>query len=234
MGAAARPRATAGARAVLAVLLAGLVAWLPQAHAQVDTEAEREREEARERAIEKRMRPWQYEIYKRERDRNKLKDTTELDRMVEAARLFPLVGKDPPPFTLVRPDGKRVGLSDYAGQVVLLYFWSTTSPYASDELASTIDKLQRELHPRRFTVLAVTAKETPEAVASWVKSRGLSPVFLLDADGGVTDLYKVTVVPTTYLIDRDHKLVGRATGTRSWDRGPTRELLDYLLAAPAP
>jgi len=217
----------------LAVLLVLLVAASPPAGAQVDTEEEREREEARERAIEKGMQPWQYDLYKRERDRNKLKDKTELDRLVEAARLFPLVGKDPPPFTLLRPDGKRVGLSDFAGQVVLLYFWNTTSSYASDELTLTIDKLQRELLPRRFTVLAVTVKETPEAVAPWVKSRGLSPVFLLDTDGGVTDMYRVQVVPTIYVIGRDHKLVGRVTGTRSWAEGPTRELLDYLLKAPA-
>ena len=216
----------------LVTLLVLLVAGLAPARAQVDTEEEREREEARERAREKRMQPWQYDLYRRQRDRNKLKDKTELDRLVEAARLFPLVGKDPPPFTLLRPDGKRVGLSDFSGQVVLLYFWSTTASYASDELASTIDKLQRELHPRRFTVLAVTMRETMEEVAPWLKSRGLSPVFLLDTDGGVTDLYKVKVAPTTYLIGRDHKLVGRVTGTRSWAEGPTRELLDYLLRAP--
>ena len=215
------------------ILLVLLVAGLAPARAQVDTEEEREREEARERAIEKRMLPWQYDLYKRQRDRNKLKDKTELDRLVEAARLFPLVGKDPPPFTLLSPDGRRVGLSDFAGQVVLLYFWSTTSPYASEELSSTIDRLQRQLFPRRFAVVAVTMRETSEAVAPWVKSRGLSPVFLLDTDGGVTDMYKVTVAPTIYLIGRDHKLVGRVAGTRSWAEGPTRELLDYLLRAPA-
>lgn len=217
----------------LAILLVLLVASLPPARGQVDTDEEREREETRERAIEKTMPAWQYDLYKRQRDRNKLKDKTELDRLVEAARLFPLVGKDPPPFTLLRTDGRRVGLSDFAGQVVLLYFWSTTSPYASDELSSSIDKLQRELLPRRFAVLAVSAKETSEAVAPWVKSRGLSPVFLLDPDGGVTDIYRVKAVPTIYLIGRDHKLVGRVTGTRSWEEGPTRELLDYLLKAPA-
>ena len=220
----------AGAFAILLVVF--LVPWLPAARAQVDTEEEREREEARERAIEKRMQPWQYDLYKRERDRNKLKDKTELDRLVEAARLFPLVGKDPPPFTLLRLDGKRVALSDFAGQVVLLYFWSTTSPYASDELGTTMEKLQRELLSRRLAVLAVTRKETPEVVASWVKGRGLSAVFLLDTDGGVTDLYKIRAVPTLYLIGRDHKLVGRVTGTRSWTEGPSRELLDYLLKAP--
>ena len=125
-----------------------------------------------------------------------------------------------------------MALSDFAGQVVLLYFWNTTSDYASDELGSTIEKLQRELVSRRLTVLAVARKETPEAVAAWVKGRALSPVVLLDRDGGVADIYRVKAVPTLYLIGRDHKLVGRVTGTRSWTEGPSRELLDYLLKAP--
>jgi peroxiredoxin len=216
----------------LAVLLVLAVAGPPPAGAQVDTEEERLREEARERRIEKSMPAWQYDLYKRERDRNKLRGKTELDRLVEAAQLFSLVGNDPPPFTLLRADGKRVGLSDFTGEVVMLYFWSTASPYAAEELASTIHKLQRELHPNHFTVLAVSTKEKPEEVAAWMKGRALSPVFLLDTDGGVTDIYKVRAVPTIYLIGRDHRLVARAVGTRSWEQGSTRELLDYLIKAP--
>lgn len=30
----------------------------------------------------------------------------------------------------------------------------------------------------------------------------------------------------------DHKLVGRGIGTRGWDEGPTRELIESLLKAP--
>jgi len=49
----------------------------------------------------------------------------------------------------------------------------------------------------------------------------------------VADIYRVRSTPTAYLIGRDHKLVGRAQGTRGWDESPTRELIDYLLKAPA-
>jgi peroxiredoxin len=225
---------TASRRAgALALLLALLTVWPPPVPAQVDTDEDREREEARDSRLEKAMPPWQYDLYRRQRDRNKLKDKTELDRLVERAQLFSLVGKDPPSFTLLRSDGKRVGLSDFAGQVVLLYFWSTAAPHASEELSSSIDKLQRELLARRFTVLAVNVREKPEEVTAWAKGRGLSSVFLLDTEGDVADIYKVRAVPTIYVIGRDHKLVGRLTGARSWDQGPTRELIDYLLKEPA-
>ena len=39
-------------------------------------------------------------------------------------------------------------------------------------------------------------------------------------------------MPTIYLIGRHHKLVARMVGTRSWEQGSTRELLDYLIKAP--
>ena len=43
----------------------------------------------------------------------------------------------------------------------------------------------------------------------------------------------VAAQATAYLIGRDHKLVGCVQGTRGWDESPTRELIDYLLKAPA-
>ena len=66
-----------------------------------------------------------------------VKGKTELDNLVSAARLSPLVGQEPPPFTLVRPDGRRVGLSDFTGHVVLLYFWTTTSPLRGSGVGSS-------------------------------------------------------------------------------------------------
>jgi len=162
-----------------------------------------------------------------------VKGKTELDNLVSAARLSPLVGQEPPPFTLVRPDGRRVGLSDFTGHAVLLYFWPTTSPYATLEMPASIEKLQRGLKDHRFTVVAVNIKDTKEEVGPWIQSRGLSPVVLLDTSGVVADIYRVRSTPTAYLIGRDHKLVGRVQGTRGWDERPPRELIDYLLKAPA-
>lgn len=165
-------------------------------------------------------------------DKSRLKARTELDRLISAARLHPLVGQDPPPFTLVRPDGRRVGLSDFTGHVVLLYFWTTASPYAAEEMPASIEKLGRELKDRRFTVVAVNIKDKREEVAPWIQSRGLSPVVLLDTNGVVADIYGVRATPTAYLIGRDHRLVGRVMGTRAWDEGPSKDLIDYLLKAP--
>jgi len=206
---------------------------IPPAPAQIDDEDERQREQARDRDIQRKVPPWLYDLYRKDRDRDKPKEKTELDNLVEQARVFPLIGREPPPFSLLRLDGRRVALSDFTGHVVVLYFWTTASSYGADELASRMEKIQREWRDRKFTVLAVNVKEKKEEVAPWVQKRLLSPVVLLDSDGGVSQDYRVRAIPTVYVIDRDMRLVGRVSGTRAWDEGPEKALLDYLIKVPA-
>ena len=40
-------------------------------------------------------------------------------------QMIPLDGQPSPAFTLPTLDGRRVSLSDFRGQVVLLYFWAS-------------------------------------------------------------------------------------------------------------
>jgi peroxiredoxin len=216
------------------IALAGMAAGvgIPPAPAQIDDEDERQREQARDRDIQRKVPPWLYEVYRKDRDRDTPKEKTELDKLVEQARAFPLIGREPPPFSLLRLDGRRVALSDFTGHVVVLYFWTTASSFGADELASRMEKIQREWRDRKFTVLAVNVKEKREEVAPWVQKRLLSPVVLLDTDGGVSQDYRVRAIPTVYVIGRDMRLVGRVSGTGAWDEGAEKALLDYLVKAP--
>src|SRR5262245_18373001 len=100
-------------------------------------------------------------------------------------------------------------------------------------MPASLEKLQRELRDQRCTVVAVNIKDKREDVGPWVQAGGLSPVVLLDTNGVVADIYRVRATPTAYLIGRNHRMVGRIMGTRVWDEGPTRELIDFLLRAPA-
>jgi len=225
-----RPR---GLWVMMALAGMALSVGIPPAPAQIDDEDERQREQARDRDIQRKVPPWLYDLYRKDRDRDKPKEKTELDKLVEQARVFPLIGREPPPFSLLRLDGRRVALSDFTGHVVVLYFWTTASSYGAEELASRMEKVQREWRDRKFTILAVNVKEKKEEVAPWVEKRLLSPVVLLDSDGGVSQDYRVRAIPTVYVIARDMRLVGRVSGTRAWDEGPERALLDYLVKAPA-
>ncbi len=99
-------------------------------------------------------------------------------------------------------------------------------------MPSTIERMHQERKDQRFTVLLIDIRESPEWVATWVKARGITPPVLLDRDGAVTGAYRVTATPTAVLIGRDGKMVARAVGTRPWNSGAGRQLLDALVAVP--
>jgi peroxiredoxin len=54
---------------------------------------------------------------------------------------------------------------------------------------------------------------------------------LLDPKGAVTRSYAVRALPVTYLIDRDGKVLWKATGRRDWDGPHGRAYFDRVLAA---
>jgi peroxiredoxin len=101
-------------------------------------------------------------------------------------------------------------------------------------LPSAVERVKRARHDRGFTVLAVDLQESAAKVSAWARDKGLTMPILLDADGKVSAAYGVRATPTAVLIGRDGRMVARATGTKPWDGAQSLELIDALLARPAP
>jgi peroxiredoxin len=83
-------------------------------------------------------------------------------------------------------------------------------------------------------VLLMNLREDPATVARTVKERGYAAPTLLDRTGEVADAYDVTGTPTTYVIGRDGRILGRAIGPRPWTEPPGRAFFRALLAPGPP
>jgi|GEM_PF-99447 len=95
-------------------------------------------------------------------------------------------------------------------------------------------KLYEEFKPQGLEVLLLDIKEDPDVVKKAVQERGYSPPVALDQKGEVMEAYQVTGTPTVYLVDAEGRLIGRATGARSWDSKEGRQVLQSLLESSAP
>ncbi len=95
----------------------------------------------------------------------------------------------------------------------------------------SINTLQAELGKDGLAVLLVNVSEPREIVVRAVAARGYTAQVLLDADGRVTEAYRVQATPTVYLVGRDGTLLGRAVGPRPWTESAGRALLTALLRA---
>jgi peroxiredoxin len=134
-----------------------------------------------------------------------------------------------PDFSLQDLDGNVRRLKSFHGRVVLLTFWATWCPPCLTEIPS-MEALYQAYKDHGFEVVAVASDvQGAEAIQPFVTQRDLSFTTLLDATGQVTRLYGVTSLPTTYLLDRQGRLVSVAIGSHDWAKAGSRELIMSLL-----
>jgi peroxiredoxin len=94
----------------------------------------------------------------------------------------------------------------------------------------SVNRLYADLEKKGLAVLLVSFREEPTLVRRTVKERGYVAPVLLDASGDVTGrLYGVWGPPTSYLVDRQGRLVARLVGARDWSSPAARRLLEATL-----
>ncbi len=147
----------------------------------------------------------------------------------------PLDGKNARDFALPGMDGKTVRLSDFRGKVVFLNFWATWCPACRVEMPA-METVHRRLRDRGFAVLAVAVDvKGKKTVAPFLKEYGLTFPILLDPKNAVMDRYRVTLIPTTFLIGPRGEFLGKVIGPKEWDGKSATRLFESLLeAAQAP
>jgi cytochrome c biogenesis protein CcmG/thiol:disulfide interchange protein DsbE len=151
----------------------------------------------------------------------------------EGADVAALTAKPAPPFTLETVDGRTLSLSDYQGQVVLVNVWATWCPPCVRETPRLV-RVYEEFKGQGFVMLGVntTYQDDREAVATFVRDQKISYPVLLDLDGTVGTVYGGRLMPTSYLIDRDGKIVVTKVG--EVDEAQLREQVAALLRGETP
>jgi peroxiredoxin len=135
-----------------------------------------------------------------------------------------------PEFVLPALDGPPVRLSDHRGKVVLLNFWATWCPPCRAEMPS-MEKLYQGYRDRGLTILAISSEVSGRTVVEpFVRERGLTFPILLNPEGDVFAQYGVRGLPTSFVLDRQGRIVSAEIGARDWSSGAAREGVERLLA----
>ncbi len=124
-----------------------------------------------------------------------------------------VVGLSAPDFELGSLDSKKIKLSDYRGKAVVLNFWATWCAPCKIEIPWFVE-LQKQYGPQGLEIVGVAMDENPtaEKIGKFAKEEGINYTVLLGTDP-VADLYGgAEVLPTTFYIGRDGKIVARAFG----------------------
>jgi thiol-disulfide isomerase/thioredoxin len=135
-----------------------------------------------------------------------------------------------PGFVLEDMDGERYTLEDFRGKVVLVNFWATWCPPCRREMPS-LERLYQAMKDKPFVVLALNQWESADHVFSYMGDLSVFPTFpiLFDSESRVSEAFGVKGLPTSFILDKQGRLVYRAIGGREFDNSQIEKLIDTLI-----
>jgi peroxiredoxin len=126
-----------------------------------------------------------------------------------------LVGAIAPDFELNAVDGSKLKLSSLRGKAVLLNFWATYCEPCKVEMPWFVE-LQRQYGPQGFQVVGVTMDDANTTdILSFARKMGVNYPILLGQEAVGQSYGGVPVLPTTFFIDRNGKVLAREFGLQS-------------------
>ncbi len=130
--------------------------------------------------------------------------------------------------------GAPLTLADKRGKVVVLNLWATWCPPCVREMPS-LDRLQAALGGADFEVVALSVDRSGAAVVlPFLEKLGIGALDIyLDTSSRVLRTLAINGLPTTVLIDRDGREVGRVIGPAEWDSDEAIALIRHYLGNPA-
>ena len=145
--------------------------------------------------------------------------------------LTKLAPKAAPVLKLKGLDGTPHDLAQLRGRVVLVNFWATWCPPCRREMPS-MERLSQTLKGEAFSVLAVDVGEDADTIDAFTSQFDAMPTFpiLLDTRSRTRQAWKVAGLPTTFLVDRQGRIVASAIGGREFDHPEIVKAIRELLA----
>ncbi len=113
----------------------------------------------------------------------------------------PTVGAFAPGFELQSLEGERVSLSSLRGKPTVINFWATWCTPCILEMPNLEEYYQR--YTGQFEILAINAGESEQNVHKFVENIGVTFPILLDPGLETQYRYRVSGLPTTYVLDSD-------------------------------
>jgi thiol-disulfide isomerase/thioredoxin len=140
------------------------------------------------------------------------------------------VGTTLPDFVLTKFGSGEVRASQLDSRVTLINFWATWCEPCVIELPSLV-KLREKFKPKGFDIVAIDVDENPDQVLPKAIQRyGLNFQVYLDPGQRLAELFDVTNIPLTVVMDKNRKILFVEPGGRDWSAVEAQEMVTRWLA----
>lgn len=135
-----------------------------------------------------------------------------------------------PAFPFKNLDGSDGSYDAFKGKVVLVNFWATWCIPCVKEMPS-LNKLATTIGKDKFSVLALSLDGPTRAkVAPFIRDKELTALDVyLDDKRAAYGKLDILVLPTSILVDKQGREVGRLAGDAEWDTPEAIALIRHLV-----
>jgi len=124
-------------------------------------------------------------------------------------------------------DGGNVSLGDYSGRVLFLNVWATWCGPCRQEMPSMAE-LYRDFSRQGLSMVAVSSEDV-DTVRDYASSARYPFTILTDPEDVLSQRFGVNAIPTTFIVDKQGKLVYQHVGFNNWSSSAVREQIRDLL-----
>lgn len=133
-------------------------------------------------------------------------------------------------FTLDNIDSVQISLSDYIGEkIIILDFWASWCVPCT-RLLPELQKIKNEFDIVEVIAVSIDNPRSVNRARSMIRSQGYDIVTVYDSNHDVKELYRVTDIPRTFIIDLDGKIVYDHTGFSRGDEKEIHSIISKLVA----
>ena len=127
-------------------------------------------------------------------------------------------------------DGRSRSLAEFSGKIVLLNIWATWCVPCRKEMP-TLDRLQVSLGGPDFDVVALSIDRRIDAVRKFFSEIGIQKLAMyLDTSARAPRQLGAVGLPTTLLLDREGREIGRLIGPSEWDSPEMVSMISCAIA----
>ena len=119
-------------------------------------------------------------------------------------------------------------LSEFKGKIVFLNFWTTWCHECRNEIPY-MEKLHRKLNGKDFAMISVNLQEPASRIKKFLNKYPLTFTIHLDTKGKIAQQFGIRAIPTTYILDKNGGIIGKALGSRRWDSKESIALFKHLM-----
>jgi cytochrome c biogenesis protein CcmG/thiol:disulfide interchange protein DsbE len=137
-------------------------------------------------------------------------------------------GDKAPNFKIAADNGQTISPHDFGGKLLLVNFWASYCAPCVDETPGLND-LARQLGPKGLVVFGISKDQDESAYKKFIANNQVVFPTARDPAGDIQLSYGTILIPESYLIDRNGRVIEKFISSQPWDSPQMIEHVQSLL-----